>query len=52
MDAIFMISGNNKTYDIHRHLLNLSDKMDLKGSNKYVQHLLYMRKYKKVVQKQ
>ena len=36
MDAIFMISGNSKIYDIHRLLLNLSDKMDLKGSNKYV----------------
>ena len=27
---------NSKTYDPHRLLLNLSDKIDLKRSNKYV----------------
>ena len=36
MDAIFMNSGNNKTSDPHRLLLNLSDEINLKRSDKYV----------------
>ena len=36
MDTIFMNSENSKTSDPHRLLLNLSDKKDLKGSDKYV----------------
>ena len=36
MDTIFMNSGNSKTSDPHRLLLNLSDKIILKKSNKYV----------------
>ena len=36
MDIIFMNSGNNKASDPHRLLLDLSDKIDLKRSNKYV----------------
>ena len=36
MDTIFMNSGNSKTSDPHRLLLNLSDKIDLKGSDKYI----------------
>ena len=36
MDTIFMNSRNRKTFDPHRLLLNLSDKIDLKRSNKYV----------------
>ena len=52
MDAIFMNSENSKRSDSHRHLLNLSDKINLKRSNKYValsnlKQLLYMEKYKK-----
>ena len=35
MDTIFMNSGNSKTSDPHRLLLNLSDKIDLKRKNKY-----------------
>ena len=31
-----MNSGNNKTSDPHRLLLNLSDKINLKRSDKYV----------------
>ena len=27
---------NSKTYDVHRILLSLSDKINLKGSDKYV----------------
>ena len=36
MDTIFMNSKNNKTSDPHRLLLNLTDKINLKGSDKYV----------------
>ena len=36
MDAIFMNSENNKTFDPHRLLLNLTDKINLKRSDKYV----------------
>ena len=36
MDIVFMNSGNSKTSDPHRVLLNLSDKVSLKRTNKYV----------------
>ena len=36
MDNIFMTSVNNKTSDLHRLVLNLSDKINLKSSDKYV----------------
>ena len=36
METIFMNSKNSKTSDPHRLLLNLSDKIDLKRSDKYV----------------
>ena len=36
MDTIFMNSGNSKTPDPHRLLLNLSDKINLKRKDKYV----------------
>ena len=36
MDAIFMNSKNSKTSDPHRLLLNLTDKIDLRRSDKYV----------------
>ena len=36
MDTIFMNSKNSKISDPHRVLLNLSDKIDLKRSDKYV----------------
>ena len=36
MDTIFMNSENSKTSDPHRLLLNLSDKTNLKRSDKYV----------------
>ena len=35
MDTIFMNSGNSKTSDPHRLLLNLLDKMNLKRNDKY-----------------
>ena len=36
MDTIFMNSGNKKTSDLHRLLLNLSDKINFKRSDKYI----------------
>ena len=36
MDTIFMNSGKSKTSDPHRILLNLSDKINFKKSEKYV----------------
>ena len=36
MDAIFMNSENSKTFDPHRLKLNLTDKLNLKRSGKYV----------------
>ena len=36
MNTIFMNSENSKTSDPHRILLNLSDKINLKRSDKYV----------------
>ena len=36
MDTIFMNSGNSKTPEPYRLLLNLADKTDLRRSNKHV----------------
>ena len=36
MDSIFMNSKNSKTSDPHRLLLSLSDKINLKRSDKYL----------------
>ena len=36
MDTIFMSSENSKSSDPHRLLLNLTDKINLKRSDKYV----------------
>ena len=36
MDTIFVNSENSKISDPHRLLLNLSDQINLKRSNKYV----------------
>ena len=36
MDTIFMNSGDSKTSESHRLLLNLLDKLNLTRSNKYV----------------
>ena len=57
MDAIFMNSKNSKTPDAHILLLNLSEKMNLKRSHKYVAlsnlNMLYIWKnIKKFMQKQ
>ena len=36
LGTIFMNSVNSKTHDLHKLLLNLSDKTNLKRSDKYV----------------
>ena len=36
MDTIFMNSKNTETYDPHSLLLNLTDKINFKRSDKYV----------------
>ena len=36
MDTIFMNSQNSKTSDLHILLINLTDKINFKGSDKYV----------------
>ena len=36
MNTIFLNSGNSKSSDTHRLLLNLSDKINLKRNDKYV----------------
>ena len=36
MDTMFMNSGNSITSDLHRLLFNLSDKINLKRSDKYL----------------
>ena len=52
MNIIVMNSGNSKTTDPHRLLLNLLNEINLKRKDKYValSNLLYMKKYKKVIQ--
>ena len=54
MNTVFMNTKNSETSDPHRVLLNLTDKLNLRNSNKYVflskpEHLLSMEKYKKVI---
>ena len=53
MDTIFMNSENIETYDPHRLLLNLSDKTNLKRSDKYValSHLSNYYTWKKIFKK-
>ena len=54
MDTIFLNSGNGKTSGSHRLLLNLSDKIKLKISDKQVtlsNLSIYNRKEKKQSQK-
>ena len=36
MDTIFINSRNSKTSDLYRLLINLSDKINLKRSEKYL----------------
>ena len=60
MDTVFTNSENSKTsaphrllLNLHRLLLKLLEKINLKRNDKYVDlSNLYMEKYKKVIQKQ
>ena len=58
MGTTFMSSRNSKTSHPHRLLLNPSDKINLKISDKYValSDLIFtdisIKKYKKIIQKQ
>ena len=36
MNTIFINSENSKTSDLHRLLLNLTDKIDLRRKDKYI----------------
>ena len=49
MDTIFMNSKNNKISDSHRSLCNLSDKINLKKSDRYfaLSHLSIFYTWKK-----
>ena len=40
MDTIFMNSRNSTTSDLHRLLISLADKTNLKRSEKYVYQIL------------
>ena len=55
MDTIFLNSKNSKTFDPHRLLFNLTDKIDLKKRSTYCfiksQYLLYMGKQKSNISK-
>ena len=51
MDIVFMNSKNIKTSDFHRLLVNITDKIKLKRSDRYVAiksyHMIYMKIFKK-----
>ena len=53
MNTIFMNSKNTKTSDLHRLLLSLNDKIDLRRKINILLYQilvnLYMEKYKKVI---
>ena len=36
METIFMYAGNSKTNEPHKFVLNLSQRLDLRSSNKHV----------------
>ena len=48
METVFMNVQNSKTNEPHKFVLNLSQRLDLRSSNKHValQNLLYVEKYK------
>ena len=50
MDTVFMNSENSKTSNPYRLLLNLSDKINLKRSDKYIalSNLKIIQSYKKI----
>ena len=57
METIFINTVNRKTNEPHKYALKLSQRLDLRSSNKHVvlqnlSILLHMEKYKITVQKQ
>ena len=38
METIFMNAENNKTNEPHKSVINLSQRLDLRNSNKHVTH--------------
>ena len=40
MDATFINSGNSKTFDPHRMMLNLTDKIDLRKSDYFTRETI------------
>ena len=49
MDTIFMNSENSKTSEPHVLIIKLTDKFDLRRSEKSIQYLIYMEKHKKLM---
>ena len=53
METIFMNTENSKTNELHKFSLNLSQRLDLRSSDKHVAlrniYLLHVEKYKKTV---
>ena len=53
METIFMNTENSKTNEPHKFALNLSQRLELRSSNKHVAfdnlYLLHVEKYKKTV---
>ena len=57
MEAIFINSQNSKINELHTFVFNLSQRLDIRSSNKHasfqkVAYLLHLEKYKTTVQKQ
>ena len=57
METIFMNTENSKTNKPHKFVLNCSQRLDLRSSNKHVAiqslpNLIRLQKYKATVQKQ
>ena len=52
MNTMFLNSKNSKTFDPHKLLLNLTEKIDLRRKDKYIiisnLSIYYMEKYKQV----
>ena len=57
MKSILMNTENSKTNETHKFVLNLSQRLDLRSSSKYVAlkkliYILVAEKYKTTIQKQ
>ena len=45
METIFMNTENKKTNEPHKFVLNLSQRLDLRGSNKHIALFIYFSIY-------